>query len=210
MHLTDGLISPVITLPAYAVAAPLWYFAARKHADTTALDALPEVGVLTGAAFVLQSLMIPLPGSTSTHLVGVTIIALLRGPLMAFLCESIVLLLQATVTGQGGLTVLALNALAMGLVGPGLGWLTAKFVSRFAPRIAGFLAGWVSVTAASTAIALVLALQHRLDPLYFPIAPSVSFAVLLLPSIALTGLLEGGFTAMAERLLRRRTLSHAS
>ena len=39
--------------------------------------------------------MIPLPGGTSTHLVGVTLLALLYHPLVAFVCEGLVLLVQA-------------------------------------------------------------------------------------------------------------------
>ena len=84
---------------------------------------MPAVGALTAVAFVLQTIMIPLPGGTSTHLVGASLLALLRGPLVAFLCESLVLLLQALFFGAGGITVLGVNALAMGLCGPSwLGW----------------------------------------------------------------------------------------
>ena len=80
MHIPDGFLSPQLTLPAWAVAAPLWAWAARRHFGATATESLPVVGSLTALAFVVQSIMIPVPGGTSTHLVGVALLALLYNP----------------------------------------------------------------------------------------------------------------------------------
>lgn len=203
MHLPDGFLSPALTLPAYAAAAPLWALAARRHLGPRAAESLPVVGALTALAFVVQTIMVPVPGGTSTHLVGVLLLALLYHPLLAFLCESLVLLVQALFFGAGGITVLAVNALAMGLLGPLLGWLAWRLLRPLSERTALFAAGWLSVQGSSLAVAGALALQHRLDPAYFPMPPAVTFAAMVLPSLAVAGPIEGLYTVFAHALLRR-------
>ena len=105
------------------------------------------------------------PAGTSTHLVGVLLLAVLYHPLVAFVCESLVLAVQALFFGAGGVTVLGLNALAMGLLGPLAGWLVWRLLRRASERVALFLAGWVAMQVATLLLAGTLALQHHLvDP----------------------------------------------
>ncbi len=209
MHVPDGFVSPQITLPALAVSAPLWAWAARRHFGRSAADSLPVVGALTAVAFVVQSIMIPLPGGTSTHLVGVTLLAILHGPLVAFVCESLVLVVQALFFGAGGFTVLGVNALAMGLLGPLAGWLVHLAARRVSVRAAAFLAAWVAVQVSTLAVALVLGLQHRLSPDYFPTPLPVTLAAMLIPSLAITGPAEGLYTLFALSVLRRAKVREA-
>lgn len=206
MHLPDGFISPQLALPAFAVAAPLWAWGARRHFGRAATESLPIIGALTALAFVVQTIMIPVPGGTSTHLVGVMLLALLFNPLVAFVCESLVLLVQALFFGAGGITVLGINALAMGLVGPLAGWLAWRLVRPLSERAALFLAGWVSTQAATLAVVGALGLQHHLDPGYFPVPLAVAATGMLVPSLALAGVIEGLFTLFAHALVRRAEL----
>ncbi len=203
MHVPDGFLSPQITIPAYAAAAPLWAWAARRHFGSRAVDALPLMGSLTALAFALQTIRIPVPGGTSTHVVGTTLLALLYHPLAAFVCESVVLAVQALFFGAGGVTTLAVNALAMGLLGPGAGWLAFRAARRIGEGPAAFVAAWIAMQVASLAIALVLGLQHTLDPAVFPVAPAVVLGAALIPSVAVTGVVEGAYTVAALGLLRR-------
>lgn len=202
MHVPDGFVSPQLSLPALAACAPLWAWAARRHFGRAAAESLPVVGSLTALAFVIQTIAIPVPGGTSTHLVGVTLLALLYHPLLAFACESLVLLVQALFFGAGGITVLGVNALAMGLVGPLFGWLAWRAL-RPLPRVALFAAGWLSTQAATLAVAGALALQHRLDPSYFPVPPAATLAAMAIPSLAVAGVVEGLFTAFTLALVRK-------
>ncbi len=209
MHVPDGFVSPQITLPALAVSAPLWAWAARRHFGRSAADSLPVVGALTAVAFVVQSIMIPLPGGTSTHLLGVTLLAILHGPLVAFVCESLVLVVQALFFGAGGFTVLGVNALAMGLLGPLAGWLVHLSLRRVSPRGAALVAAWVAVQVSTLAVALVLGLQHRLSPAYFPTPLPVTLAAMMIPSLAVTGPAEGLYTLFALSVLRRAKVREA-
>lgn len=206
MHIPDGFISPQLSIPAYGVATPLWVWAARRHFGRAAAESLPVVGSLTALAFVIQTIMIPVPGGTSTHLVGIMLLALIYHPLVAFLCESLVLLVQALFFGAGGITVLGVNAIAMGLVGPVVGWLTWKAIRRMSENAGVFAAGWVSMQAATLTIAGVLVLQYHLDPGYYPIPPEVTFTAMLAPSLTLAGAVEGLYTVFALALVRKARL----
>ncbi len=206
MHLPDGFLSPQLSLPAYAVAAPLWAWAARRHFGRQAAESLPVLGSLTALAFVIQTIMIPVPGGTSTHLTGVTLLGLIFGPLAAFACESLVLLVQALFFGAGGVTVLGVNALAMGLLGPLAGWLAWKALRRLSEKVALFAAGWLSMQVSTLAVVGALALQHRLDPRIFPVAPAVTVVAMLVPSLTVAGVVEGLYTVFALSLVRKANL----
>ncbi len=206
MHVPDGFLSPQITVPAYAVAAPLWAWGARRHFGRAAVESLPAMGALTALAFVIQTIAVPVPGGTSTHLVGATLLALLYGPLAAFVCESLVLLVQALFFGAGGVTVLGVNALAMGLLGPLAGWLAWKAGRRLNERAAAFVAAFVSTQVATLAVALVLGVQHALSARQFPVPLAVVLPAMMLPGLLVTGPVEGAYTLVALSLLRKANL----
>jgi cobalt/nickel transport system permease protein len=206
MHLPDGFISPQLSLPAYAIAAPLWAWGARRHFGRNATESLPVLGTLTALAFVVQTIMIPVPGGTSTHLTGVTLLALLYGPLAAFVCEGLVLLVQALFFGAGGITVLGVNALAMGLLGPLAGWLAWRLLRPLSERLALFAAGWLSTQVATLAVVGALALQHRLDPQLMPMPPGVTLVAMLVPSLTVAGVVEGLYTVFTLSLVRKADL----
>jgi cobalt/nickel transport system permease protein len=205
MHIPDGFLSPQITLPAWAASVPLWTWAARRHFGRSATESLPVIGALTALAFVVQSIMIPVPGGTSTHLVGMTLLALLYHPLVAFVCEGLVLLVQALFFGAGGVTVLGVNALAMGLLGPLAGWAAWALLRRVNEKLAVFLAGWLSMQVATLAITLTLGLQHTLSERYYPVAFPVTLAAMMVPALV-AGVAEGLYTVFAMALLRKANL----
>lgn len=203
MHIPDGFLAPTITIPAYAAAAPLWVWAARKHFGPNQVESLPAVGALTAVAFVLQTIMIPVPGGTSTHLIGASLLALVRGPGVAFVCESMVLLIQSLFFGAGGITVLGVNALAMGLLGPLVAWTVMRLLRAHFPRLGPFLAGYLGLQVSTVAVAAVLGLQHHLSPAQLPTPFSVVATTMLLPSLLVTGFVEGLYTLFAFRIVDR-------
>ena len=209
MHVPDGFLSPQITLPAWGFAAPIWLWAARRNFGTSSTELLPVVGTLTALAFVIQGLMIPVPGGTSAHLTGMAVLAILYNPGVAFVCESLVLLLQALFFGAGGFTVLGVNALAMGLLGPGAAWLTWRALRPVSERGAAFAGAYVGTQVATLAVALVLGLQHRLSPAYMPVPFAVTAGAMMLPSLTVLGVVEGLYTVATLALLRRARLLDA-
>jgi len=203
MHVPDGFLSPKITLPAWGAAAPLLYWAVRRNFGASSTESLPVVGSLAALAFVVQSIMVPVPGGTSAHLTGVAILAILYNPGVAFVCEALVLLLQALAFGAGGFTVLGVNALAMGLLGPGAAWLVHRALRGLSARVAAFAGAYVGVQVATLAVSLVLGLQHRLSPEYMPVPFPVIAAAMMVPSLTIVGVVEALYTVATLAMLRR-------
>lgn len=203
MHIPDGFLAPPITLPALAISVPLWIWGVKKHFGTNQATALPMLGTLTAVAFALQTIMIPIPGGTSTHVVGAALLALLRGPLVAFICESMVLVLQALFFGAGGITVVGVNALALGLMGPLAAWAFYRLFQQRLPRLLPFLAGYLSIQISSLVVVMVLGLQHHLNPTVFPTPFPIMLMAVLLPSLTITGILEGAYTLFCLRFFNR-------
>jgi cobalt/nickel transport system permease protein len=145
VHIPDGFIAPQLYLPAYGLAAGLWTFALRRLRASLQEETLPRLAVLTAFCFVLMLIMVPLPGGTSVHASGVALLAILFGVWSAFLAISLVLLIQALLFGAGGVTALAVNALAMGLVGSAVARGAYLLLRGFRERLALVAAGWLSV-----------------------------------------------------------------
>jgi cobalt/nickel transport system permease protein len=106
-------------------------------------------------------------------------------------------------------TALALNALAMGLVGSAAARYSYRLLRQVHEGFALVAAGWFSVNTAALLMALALGLQpviaHAEDgqPLFFPFGLSVTLPAVMIPH-ALVGIGEGVLTLLMFRLLRQR------
>ncbi|AGA32992.1 Substrate-specific component NikM of nickel ECF transporter [Thioalkalivibrio nitratireducens DSM 14787] len=209
MHIPDGLISPQTYLPALVLAVPLWWWAGRRFTAAVGDEALPRLAVFTALAFLLSSLMLPLPGGTSGHAIGVALLALVFGPWVAFLAYTLVLVLQALVTGAGGITALPVNALVLGFVGAWAAWLLFHSLRRVQPAFAVLAAVFVSVLLSALLVALVLGLQPWIarapdgSPRFFPFDWSVTLPAIVLPHVFI-GLGEAVLTLLVWRHACRR------
>ncbi len=209
MHIPDGLIAPQTYLAAFAVAAPAWAWSVRRVARDFDDRLIPRLAVLTALAFVLTTVMIPLPGGTSGHLVGVGLLALAFGLWPAFLAYSLVLALSALLFGAGGITSLAINALCMGLAGAAVTLGIHRLIQPWKSSVAVVVSVWAGVVVSALLVALVLGMQPLMgrdaggQPLFFPFGPAVTIPVLVIPH-ALIGLGEGLLTWLALSALDRR------
>lgn len=210
MHIPDGFIAPQVYLPAYAACAGLWAYALRRLRRELDDETLPRLAVTTAAAFVLMTVLVPLPGGTSVHATGIGMLAVLFGIWMGFLAVSLVLGLQALLLGAGGVTALPVNALAMGLVGCAAAAGLHRLLGAFSETAAAGAAGWAGVTVSSVLLALVLGIQPWIatdaagEPLFFPFGPAVTLPAVAGPS-ALVGIGEGALTIAVWRYARSRS-----
>jgi len=203
MHIPDGSISPHFTIPAWAVALPLWAWSFKRLIKGGIAERLPVAGALTAFAFVIQTIMIPIPGGTSAHIAGSTLIAIVFGPLTAFACETVVLLIQALVLGMGGVTVLPINAFALGLIGPLAGWAVFHALRRLSRPAALFLAGWTGTAAGAIFVGGLLGAQHIVSPSHFPIPLAVVLPAIAVPHLTFVGVIEGIYTLLAHAMLQK-------
>ena len=208
MHIPDGFISPQTYLPAYVAAAGLWAFAARRVKRDLDADTLPFLAACTALSFVLMMVALPLPGGSTAHAAGIGLLAVSFGGWMAFLAVSLVLAMQALLFGDGGITALPINALAMGFIGSFAALATWKLLGRLNQSLALFLAGWFSIVLPALLMALVLGVQPMIAhdaqgaPLFFPFGLAVTLPAVLLPHL-LVGLAEGVLTVLGYRYLTR-------
>ncbi len=208
MHIPDGFISPQTYLPAYAAAAGLWAFAAHRVKRQLDADTLPFLAAYTALSFVLMMVALPLPGGTTAHAAGIGLLAVCFGGWMAFLAVSLVLAMQALLFGDGGITALPINALAMGLAGSFAALATWKLLGRLHEAVALFLAGWLSIVLPAVLVATVLGLQPAIAhdaggaPLFFPFGLGVTLPAVVLPHL-LVGIGEGVLTLLGWRYLTR-------
>ncbi len=208
MHIPDGFISPQTYLPAYAVAAGLWVYAARRVKRELDADTLPFLAAYTALSFVLMMVSLPLPGGTTVHAAGIGLLAVSFGGWMGFLAVSLVLAMQALLFGDGGVTALPINALAMGFAGSFAALAAWKLLGRFNESIGLFLAGWLSIALPAVLVALALGSQPLIAhdaqgaPLFFPFGLDVTLPAVVLPHL-LVGLAEGMLTVLGYRYLTR-------
>lgn len=209
MHIPDGFLSPQTYLPAAALAVGAWAWAARGLRFALDETLIPRLAMLTALAYGLGLVMLPLPGGTSGHALGVAVLALLFGLRPAFLAYSGVLLLQALLFGAGGITALPVNALAIGLAGSATAIASFKLLRRFNESAAVGVAAWSSVIVPGALVALVLGIQpliaHRQDgsPLFFPFGLAITLPAVLLPH-ALIGIGEAALTLLVWRYAKSR------
>lgn len=209
MHIPDGFLSPQTYLPAYAVAAGAWAWAAKGLRADLDETTVPRLAVLTALAYALGLVMVPIPGGTSGHALGIAILALVFGVRQSFLAYSLVLLLQSLMFGAGGITALAINALAMGLLGSVAAVLAFRLLQKLNETAAVAVAAWLSVMVSGLAVALVLGIQplvaHASDgtPQFFPFGLSVTLPAILLPH-AIIGIGEAVLTVLVWRYAKAR------
>jgi cobalt/nickel transport system permease protein len=214
LHLPDGFLSPQTYLPAYALCAGLWWLGLRRLRRRLDADTLPYLAGLTAFSFVLMTLALPLPGGSTVHASGVALLTVNFGVWTSFLAVSLVLAMQALLFGEGGVTSLAVNALAQGLVGSASAWLAWRLITPVHEALALFVAGWLALVLPALLLAVVLGIQPIIAqdaegrPLFFPFGLAITLPAIVLPH-ALIGLGEGALTWLGAAYLRRLQRRHA-
>ncbi|OUL27543.1 energy-coupling factor ABC transporter permease [Nostoc sp. 106C] len=167
MHIPDGFVSvPVAGATGLASAAAL-VIALRRSQAAFGIRRAPVLGLTTAFIFAAQMINFPVAGGTSGHLLGGTLAAVILGsPWAGTLCIATVLIIQAVLFADGGITALGANIFNMAVIGVWVGWGLTHTLQRLfggsrgrLPLAAGIAAG-VSVVVAAVACAIELALSR--------------------------------------------------
>ena len=157
MHIPDGFINAPTSLAAGAAAASGVGVSLRRAARTLQDRQAPLAGLVAAYIFAVQMLNFPVAAGTSGHLLGGLLAAVLVGPWAGALCVAVVLIVQALLFADGGLSALGLNVVNMALVTTWGGYAVFLLLRRALPATkasvtaaAGVAAG-VSVVLASLA-----------------------------------------------------------
>ena len=115
MHIPDGFLSPTVFVAAFVVTAIFWAISFFKIKLTD--KQVPIMGLLTALFFAAMMMNYPIVGGTTAHLLGGASMGLILGPFAGCISVTIILVLQALLFGDGGLTTLGANVLNMGVIG---------------------------------------------------------------------------------------------
>lgn len=130
MHIPDNYLSPETCAVMTAAMVPVWVHAVKKVKKEVPKEKMPMLGV--GAAFSFTGMMfnIPLPGGTTGHAVGGTLVSSLLGPQAACISITIALLIQALLFGDGGILAFGANCFNMAFVLPFVGYAIYRLMLR--------------------------------------------------------------------------------
>lgn len=196
MHMADGLIDAPTSLLFGAVALLGLGIATTKARRELDDRIAPLAGLVAAFIFAVQMLNFPVLPGVSGHLLGGALAAILVGPWVGALCVGIVLIVQALLFADGGLTALGMNITNMALIGIAAGFLVAWSLRPLARRSRGWLVA-VAFTAAlvNTVLAsLGFVLEYAIGGQLAVSLTEVTVAMVGLH--ALIGIGEGMITAL--------------
>ncbi|WP_193199316.1 energy-coupling factor ABC transporter permease [Nostoc sp. MG11] len=166
MHIPDGFVSPPVAAATGLLSAAALFISFGRSQQAFGVRRAPILGLTTAFIFAAQMINFPVAGGTSGHLLGGTLAAIVLGsPWAGTLCIATVLIIQAVLFADGGITALGANILNMAVIGVWVGWGLTQTLQRLfggskgrLPLAAGIAAG-VSVVAAALACAIELVLS---------------------------------------------------
>ncbi len=157
MHIPDGYIGLPTSIAAATTAVGGLGASLRTARHSLGERAIPLAGLAAAFVFVLQMLNFPVAAGTTGHLLGGALAAILLGPRVGVMVMTVVVVVQALVFADGGVTAIGLNVVNMALVAVLVGWFVFRAVVAVLPSsgfwivMATMVASWVSVVAASAA-----------------------------------------------------------
>jgi cobalt/nickel transport system permease protein len=157
MHIPDGFVDAPVSIAAGVVAIGGVGFALKRASRELDDRTAPMAGLVAVYIFAVQMLNFPVAAGTSGHLLGGALAAILVGPATGILAVSVVLIVQALMFADGGLSALGLNIINMAFVTVLVAWPVFRGLAKVLPRSkaawmgASFVAGLLSVPAAALA-----------------------------------------------------------
>lgn len=131
MHIPDGLLDPITTVVLWIVVIVVMIFGFKKMGkvfeEEDSEKMIPYIGVLAATIFAFQFVNYPVPGGTSGHLVGGTLVGVILGPWVAVIVIFMVLVVQA-LFGDGGITAIGANTFNMGVICGSVGFYIVKLL----------------------------------------------------------------------------------
>ncbi|MFC6164847.1 cobalt transporter CbiM [Lactiplantibacillus dongliensis] len=212
MHIPDNYLSPA-TCGTLAIAmAPIWTVAVLKvkvqikqHRET-----LPMLGIAAALAFLIMMFNLPIPGGTTAHAVGGTLLAVLIGPWAACLALTVTLLLQALLFGDGGILAFGANAFNMAFIMPFVGYACYRLGQKLHHEKIGLAIGaYLGINTAALVAGIELGLQPLLAhtasgaPLYCPYGLNIAVPAMLAAHLLVAGWVELVFTLLVYQFVQK-------
>lgn len=164
MHIPDGFID-IKTSAAFAAASAVAVAGAVKGARRQLSEqSAPLAGLTAVFIFAVQMLNFPVAAGTSGHLIGAALAMVLVGPYAATLALVVVLIIQAFLFADGGLTALGLSIFNMAVISVWVSFAVFMLMKKIFPKtkswlvIATFVSALISVPAAAVGFVIQYAI----------------------------------------------------
>ncbi len=166
MHIPDGFVSVPVACATSLASVVALLIAVQRSETAFGIRRAPILGLTTAFIFAAQMINFPVAGGTSGHLLGGTLAAIILGsPWAGILCITTVLIIQAVLFADGGITALGANIFNIAVIGVWTGWILTQTLQKVLggpqkrlPLVGGIAAAF-SVVAAAIACAIELALS---------------------------------------------------
>jgi cobalt/nickel transport system permease protein len=216
MHIPDGYLGPQTYGVFFAIMVPLWVWASKMLKKTLRSKQAPYLALFAAFSFVIMMFNIPVPGGSTGHAVGGTLVAIILGPWAALMAVSTALIIQALLFGDGGVTAIAANCFNMAFVMPFTGYYIYKLLGSganiassrrvFAAGIAGYLS--LNLTAVLTAVEFGIQplIAHTPDgtPLYAPYPLDIAVPIMAFEHLVFFGFVEAIVTGFVLAYIARK------
>jgi cobalt/nickel transport system permease protein len=207
MHIPDGYLSPQTFIPLYGASFVFWSIALKKIKKELSAKYIPYLAMAAAFSFLIMMFNVPIPGGTTGHAVGAGIIAILLGPWAAVVAVSVVLIIQAIVFGDGGITAIGANCFNMAVVIPFVSYWVFKLIKGDAHSgarfyVAAFLSGYIGLSVAAILTGFEFGIQPIIasapdgKPLYAPYPLSIAVPAMAIEHMFVFGIVEGMVTAL--------------
>lgn len=160
MHAPDGFLDAGTAMTTGAMSLGAIGIALRQAKDQLDDKTVPLAGITAAFIFAAQMFNFPVAAGTTGHLLGGALAAILLGPSVGVVVVTIVVVVQALVFADGGLTALGVNILNMAIVPAYGGYAAFRLFRKMFPQSSGgvvgatALASWASVVMAATAFSI--------------------------------------------------------
>ncbi len=214
MHIPDNYLSPSTCAVMGAAMVPAWTIAVKKVKEEVSKVKIPLLGIGAAFSFLMMMFNVPLPGGTTGHAVGGTLIAILLGPFSACISVTVALLIQALMFGDGGILAFGANCFNMAFVLPFIGYFIYKFIkdrvkSEKGEYIGIILGSYFGINIAALCAAIEFGIQPLLfknpagQPLYSPYALGISIPAMTIPHLLVAGIVEALFTVVIFAFIKK-------
>lgn len=219
MHIPDGYLGPGTSGILYAVMVPIWAIASKTVKKTLQVKQVPLLAIGAAFSFVIMMFNVPIPGGTTGHAVGSTLVAILLGPWAACIAITVALVIQALLFGDGGITAIGANCFNMAFMAVFAGYYLYKLISYKSPAtsnrrmIAAGIAAYIGINIAALVAAIEFGLQplfhHTVDgqALYCPYGLKVAVPAMLGEHLLIFGWVEAVVTALVVKYLQKQDSS---
>ncbi|MDF1493478.1 cobalt transporter CbiM [Caproiciproducens sp. CPB-2] len=214
MHIPDNYLSPATCAALGAAVVPFWAVSVKKVKKEITRAKMPLLGIGASFSFLMMMFNVPLPGGTTGHAVGGTLLAILLGPFSACISVSVALLIQALFFGDGGILSFGANCFNMAFVLPFVGYFIYKFIrdrvrSEKGEYLGIVIGSYIGINTAALCAAIEFGIQPLLfrdaagQALYSPYPLSVAIPAMLIPHLLVAGVVEAAFTAAIFAFIKK-------